>query len=218
MAPPACTYAGKGLVLCENGCYLQAKYNMEHAYAGRGLTMVVGSLGIGMHKPFFEFGGPHYTTVAQFKMCSIPGGRISWDAHAWLEDKDGRVYDIVTQGMTHCALAWGKDTSFKTGNVVEGVDKPTLAHRGLVYMPAPEFTQMIMKQLFAKQWDGEYMLQLGMYDKVVSEQKYGSFKEPMAPADINKLRSAEEVAALEAKESFCAEMFAILKDFNMRAR
>lgn len=197
--------------MIENGCYFQARYNMEHAYAQHGLRTVVGSLGIGAGRPFFEYGGPDYTTVKHFMMGRGARGRISWDAHVWLEDEDGCVYDVATQAMMRCADAWGKDISFCAGQVYEGVDKASLAQQGLVYLCAPQPAQALLGQLLARQWDGEYMSQLSEYDKVASEQA-GKASMPKALASIKKReRSAEELALLAAKEQFGMRLFSMMK-------
>jgi hypothetical protein len=128
-------------------CGVQATYNKAHAYQHLHLRVVVGSLGIGKQNPFFEYGDRHYQHISQFFRPALSSFEGSFgnlfeglfggsDMHVWLEDRDGKVFDIVEQNMILVAQ-WRKlSVSVKAGDIVEGVTKEELRRKGLHYVPA----------------------------------------------------------------------------------
>jgi hypothetical protein len=141
-------------------CSRQGWFNQEHAYRELGLRSVAGSLGIGLaHQvPFYEYGGAEYTTFAHYRRSrftvdslATPGCQV-WDAHVWLEDADGRVYDVVSSGMTNCAAVRGKTLRLPERHVIEGVDKAELAAHGLHYAAAVGITQQALMTAMHRQW------------------------------------------------------------------
>ena len=108
-----------------NQCYINAAYNRDHIFRGLGLRLVIGSLGLNGH---YEFGGEKYT-VKDFKR--------KWnDSHAWLEDKDGNVYDYIFAHYAFCARTWGKTPTFETDVELVAMPKDELRKQGLSYVPA----------------------------------------------------------------------------------
>ena len=117
-----------------NKCFVNCNVNKTMVYRDLNLTLVTGSLGIGQGKNIiWEYGDPMFKTVSDFKNVE----RRKFSAHAWLEDKEGRVYDycfkeysIVAQ-YRKLVLDWKSDTEIK------GVSKEILASKGLQYLSAP---------------------------------------------------------------------------------
>lgn len=77
--------AGRGAVACLGGsCYHQSVFNQKHwkpAALGESgsLMLVVGSLGIGVDRPFYEFGGPGWDTADFLKSpVRALGGGAAW--------------------------------------------------------------------------------------------------------------------------------------------
>lgn len=124
-----------GLCMREFYSWHQCFHNMVNFYSGKQLKIVCGSLGIGIHAPFFEYGGPNYSTLSDFK-----NSYGSWDVHCWLEDKDGNVFDIFTPHMVRVERMRGKRTAYRARDVVSG-SKAHLQRMGLVYIPAPKTIQ-----------------------------------------------------------------------------
>ena len=157
------------LIWIENMCFKQASFNMDHYYKdiGKDLIRVVGSLGIGQPSDknglWFEFGGAENTIVKDYK-DTFTKNKECWDAHVWLEDADGKVYDIVTDQMVYAALFHDKSMHLTEGTVIEST-KDQLREKGLHYIPAPGPTQGVLYAVMAKRMLPEYesvkmMLQL----------------------------------------------------------
>lgn len=113
-----------GRVLCiADACVRQAWYNSEHVYKSLNLKVVAGSLGIGIHQPFYEYGGLDYTTLDDFKNSPYTKKNIfgyrSWDAHVWLEDDAGNVYDVITDYMILVAKIMSKDIKLDQATLIE---------------------------------------------------------------------------------------------------
>ena len=118
------------LTYYESNCFLNAYINMRHHYKELGLRMKVGSLGM---NGFFEYGGKDWT-LARFAASQV--GSYTFDAHAWLEDKDGKIYDFVFDWYNSCAIInTGKPLGI-TG-IIEGKTKAELEAVGLSYVEAP---------------------------------------------------------------------------------
>jgi hypothetical protein len=115
-----------GLRFLIGECYFNAAYNKFNAYKHLNLRWVVGSLGLADH---FEYGGKNHT-VADFRANPF-------DSHAWLEDADGNVYDYIFPRYAQYAQYWGKNPTFATNWLIEGISKADLAEDGLEYIPAP---------------------------------------------------------------------------------
>jgi hypothetical protein len=146
------------VLYASQACYHQASFNQAHAYRELELRVTVGSLGIGLahEEPFYEFGGADFTTFAHYKQYTVesdlePGCHL-WDAHIWLEDADGRVYDVVSGVMKNCAEVRGKTLRFLERHVIEGLDKSQLAAAGLHYIAAPGAAQAVLMTAISRQW------------------------------------------------------------------
>ena len=132
-----CVRVGASRVLMAQGCCnTQARFNLAHAYKDN-LTRTAGSLGIGQVVPWFEYGGAACATVADFLALPVTG-KDTIDAHVWLEDGTGRVWDVVTPHMVFVALSRGKGLGYDAMHIIEGETKAALARRGLVYVTASE--------------------------------------------------------------------------------
>jgi len=120
-------------------CFHNAYINQNYHYKDRNLKLVIGSLSF---NGWTEYGGINWT-LADFVKNS-PGGR-SWDAHAWLEDDDGFIYDMVFDSYHWVAerrtgATLDKDELPDNGLLVEA-DPDWVECADLTYTPADEETQ-----------------------------------------------------------------------------
>lgn len=111
------------LIVCLGGaCLKQAMYNKSHAYSN--CVIVVGSLGIGTEAPFYKYGGGSFTSFADYRNSPYTKldaqGSLKWDVHAWLEDHQGNVYDIVTLSMLNCAVQRDKQLLAEPLKIIAG--------------------------------------------------------------------------------------------------
>lgn len=140
---------GRSMVHLDMYCYDQALYNSTHMsppHVAKGeLRMVLGSLGVGVTDPFYDVGRVEYTTVEHFRNSRYThlnvDGSVSWDAHVWLEDSKGRVYDTVSLSVMRCAHLHRKEIGFSYRHIICGMTKLDLARLGLHYVAAPVHTQ-----------------------------------------------------------------------------
>jgi len=139
-------------------CYYNALYNQQNTFMGSKLKLVIGSLGLNGH---FEFGGKDWK-MKEFK-------KKPSDSHAWLEDKDGNVYDYIFNRYGECAEYWGKTVSFPLNWEIVGISKQALKEEyGLEFVPAPPPTQKMIMETFVKP-TYEFRFQNGMMKRVEME-------------------------------------------------
>lgn len=108
-----------------------------------GLHLVAGSLGLNGH---YEYGGEAWTDK-DFKK------RNYRDAHVWIEDNEGRIYDYIDPEWAHCASFWGVRPSFPTSGYTINGKKPEELRKAfnISYIPAEPGTQdKIIKNLGSK--------------------------------------------------------------------
>ena len=116
-----------------NNCFFNAYMNQKGCYKDRKLRVVIGSLGVNDH---YEFGGKEWT----WKEFKAHGGGFSWDAHAWLEDSEGNIYDYIFREYDAIAKLWtGRGLKF-VGRV-EGGSPEKFKEVGVSYVPADKETQ-----------------------------------------------------------------------------
>lgn len=134
----------------------------DYIHPEKNLKVVYGSLGIGKKKPFFDYGGPGYRTVADFLKLSIVDHEtkqvLKWDMHTWLEDDQDNVYDMCVPDHSATALARGRELDFPPDECTEikGVSKDELAAKGLFHLPAPLETQRILGMMVTRQLGSAY--------------------------------------------------------------
>lgn len=125
------------LTYISGNCFINAYINKRNAYKDRNLRLVFGSVSF---NGFFEFGGENWT-LEDFKRKHIPGTPI-FDAHAWLEDNDGNIYDKVFSHYNFCAeVQSGKKLKVPNGTVWEGILPSQAMELGLKYVKADKKTQ-----------------------------------------------------------------------------
>ena len=140
------------LVECDGFCILQAMHNKEVYDAAQipGLKLVSGSLGIGQDEPFFEYGGKDFDTAKDYLQSTTssryPDGTFCLDAHVWIEDGRGRIYDIVTPQMLTTSRVRRKELSawITVHKPIEGIERSVLAGRGLHYVAASKDTSNVL--------------------------------------------------------------------------
>lgn len=127
-----CNLKPKELAYFEFNCFVNAVYNRDNAYKPKNLKFVVGSLGLGV-KPFWEYGGVEYKDLKDFY-----AGQDRFDAHAWLEDDEGNVFDYVYPSFLRVAHLRNRHIKLKVNTPVEGKSKLYRAKKGLHYLKAPD--------------------------------------------------------------------------------
>lgn len=118
-------------------CFINAYINHHNHYLDKKLRLVIGSFAI---NGWFEFGGKNWTKKDFIKNLT---GTYTTDAHCWLEDEDGNVYDYIHEGYDF----WVKirtNKPMKFSGLVEGVSKADLLGKGIEYVPADKETQQIL--------------------------------------------------------------------------
>jgi hypothetical protein len=157
-------------------CMFSALLNQRRAYAHVvGLKLVVGSLGIGAAKDaalqvdmkdgsgktarfrikrgvHWEYGAPNATRFEQFISA------VGIDAHAWLEDAQGNVYDRPGPRLYDLVHAFKRTTTFADTSVYEGVPKATLQRLGLHYAAAPGAVQQALLRRYATRSPAAFLL------------------------------------------------------------
>ena len=119
-----------------DNCFQNAFINKRHALKGHNLRYVIGSVSF---NDWFEYGGEDWT-LEDFQKNKK--GPHRWDAHAWLEDENGRVYDKIFKHYNWCAKkATGKETKIPDGTFINAVSKERCASLGVRYIPADKATQ-----------------------------------------------------------------------------
>ena len=130
-----------------------------------GCRPVIGSLGVGIltgapgeydESVWWEYGNPAWTRFPDF--VTLVDGQENIDAYFWLEDAEGRVYDVIRPRVLLCLLNSGHrvtDESFPMD--VSGRTKASLGCMGFHYHPAPDDTQKLLRALMMRQqraaWD-----------------------------------------------------------------
>jgi hypothetical protein len=136
----------------EGNCFLNAYVNKRNYYKSKNLKMVFGSIAF---NSFYEYGGKKWT-AKDFAKKHEPGSYV-WDAHAWLEDADGNVYDKIFPFYNFSAkVNTGSKMRVKNNTVWEGISKAEAQSEGVTFRPADKETQtMIFISLLKHLQDSE---------------------------------------------------------------
>jgi hypothetical protein len=139
------------VLIVEGNCITQARYNKENKYKGRPLKLVFGCLGIGIEKPFYEFGDLKFQTLqdmineGNMKLDPETNQYRLFDCHCWLEDiHTGRIYDVATSICHAVAIFHSKRYHFEDNEILEGFTKEQAQAKGLHYHP---FNEQLQKEL-----------------------------------------------------------------------
>lgn len=124
------------LTYTSGNCFFNAYINKRHYYKGKNLKLVIGSVSF---NGFFEFGGETWG-LKEF-VARHSHGHI-WDAHAWLEDEEGNIYDKIFSFYNYSAkVNTGSELKVATGTVWEGISPQQAKKQGVVYVKADKDTQ-----------------------------------------------------------------------------
>jgi hypothetical protein len=119
-------------------CFFNAFINKRHTYKDKNLRYVIGSVSF---NGFFEFGGKTWG-LADFVKKHTPGCPPAWDAHAWLEDDDGNIYDYIFPHYNCCAvLQTGSKMKVADNTLWEGISPSNAKKMGVEYVKADKETQ-----------------------------------------------------------------------------
>jgi len=118
--------------------FANALYNWTRHHSELQLELVVGSLGIGpaWERPYFLFGGYNANVADNFVVRFTDGSVSRLDYYAWLEDADGKVWDVLHPWLSYDAAMHQRHLPGIDGGdftVVEGASKLELVLRGLHY-------------------------------------------------------------------------------------
>ena len=105
-----------------------------------GLHLVAGSLGMNGH---YEYGGKDWID-SDFKKKNYK------DAHVWIEDSEGRIYDCILPEWSSCCKFWNVKITFpRTHTTIEGMTPRELFTKyKITYKKAdPETQEKIIKNL-----------------------------------------------------------------------
>ena len=120
-----------------SNCLVNAYVNQNEAYRNLNLVLKIGSQSF---NGWFEHGGKNWTvdTFQQMRKYNKSNGMPLWDFHAWLEDKDGNVYDTIFETDNNVALLrTGKPLDPSIIGVVTKKSKDVLSRAGVEYVEAP---------------------------------------------------------------------------------
>ena len=117
-----------------NDCFTNAYINSRHFFKDLGLKYKIGALSI---NGWCEYGGKEWTKEDYAKARQRSG---AWDAHAWLEDADGNVYDYSFKWFDEVARIQTKKPLALIGEI-RGMRKAELKEKGLEYVEADKETQ-----------------------------------------------------------------------------
>lgn len=145
-------------------CFLDAHLNIIHFNKDK-LHIVVGSLGIGKgNNVYYEYGGlgKEYKCIENI----IPNDQHSgFDAHVWLEDEKGRVYDACRFEFILISKLWGKSIDFKNPCSFIAKTKNELKEKGLVYIPFDKDIQCNVIWLYRKLYNVTTKAIIDIYNK-----------------------------------------------------
>jgi hypothetical protein len=141
-------YGLKGNLHVQDGCCYQ--YSLCNSSVGgwkdKNLVLCVGSLAIGKVNPFNMFGNPDFEKFHEF----LAGGKHDVNGHCWLQDSNGRIYDIVTVSMVCASCMEREKLDFQYHEIIAGMTVGELAKKGLHYVRAPEIAEKLLLQRFEK--------------------------------------------------------------------
>jgi len=125
------------MIYKEGYCFLNAYINRSNHYCDKKLKYVIGSVSF---NGFCEYGGVDWDITAFRKKHDTKS--LHWDAHAWLEDDDGRIYDYIFPHYNYSAeVNTGEQLKVPNGTLWEGIAKDDAASLGVCFYPASKKTQ-----------------------------------------------------------------------------
>lgn len=121
-----------------------------------GLHLVAGSLGMNGH---YEYGGKDWVD-SDFKKQNYT------DAHVWVEDKEGRIYDYISEEWTFCCKIRGAKATFPKTFTIAGMTQRELYTKfKITYKKAdPLIQEKIIKSLRSLETEDEtYELRMNVF-------------------------------------------------------
>ena len=121
----------------EGECFVNAFINKRNYYKSKNLKYVIGSVSF---NGFFEFGGKNWGPK-EFEKRHTKGTHI-WDAHAWLEDEEGNIYDFIFPFYNYSAkVNTGRELKVAKNTLWEGISRAEAKEMGVEYIAADKVTQ-----------------------------------------------------------------------------
>jgi hypothetical protein len=130
-------------------------YKQKYMYPN--LRIAAGSLGVGFgDHVYWEHGDKDWTRLNQF-VCPRQGV----DAYFWLEDKDGKIFDVLRPNLLSSVLATGYRLDNETfPRIIDGKSIEEMKEQGIVYVPASRFVQDLLIQK-VKHINKDFLSQIG---------------------------------------------------------
>lgn len=145
-------------------CLHNAYLNQQGIYKNLDLKIVVGSIAYNGH---WEFGGKGWTLM---DFINSRRGKTSWDAHAWLEDADGNIYDYI-QNEDNLVSIIHTGKPLKVSGLVEKAPKAELETAGVSYEAADEQAQYVIRKSWLKTITENGAIDALQDDKYIIHQK-----------------------------------------------
>jgi hypothetical protein len=139
--------SGSDILCIPYNCMLNAMYNQQNIYKEKQLKVVYGSLGVGIDTPFYDFGDPTWTKFSQFQK-----GKHNFDAHAWLEDEKGNIYDMTTPYLLTVAKVHRLNIQFQAHEAIVCKSLEECRKIGLHYVAAPVLIQQLIHASYSRSY------------------------------------------------------------------
>lgn len=125
----------------------QAQFNLLNLKQefGDGLKLVFGAVRVGregkMTAWLFDKRPEHLATPEDFALTA----NEEFHARCWIEDKEGRVYDVIDRVMERTGNTLGVTFDFEKGECIVREEKTYLMLHGLHYVPSPPHVQEALR-------------------------------------------------------------------------
>lgn len=148
-----------GLFMADDMAIHVAWFNRVHAYADLDLHVVHGSLGIGAgtKNPVYAYGHADWRMAYEFlaskethRMPGHPKELAFVDMHSWLEDDQGRVFDVVSGQIKAISRSYSRRLVLPEWTVIERMSKDDLIDIGLHYVPAHPSAQPLLDRIVTR--------------------------------------------------------------------
>lgn len=154
------------VLITEGNCICQSWFNKAYVYPHLLLKVVYGSLGVGAEadKPaFFEFGNPSCHTFQELANLGMMArdpetGKMNvFDLHCWLEDEQGRIYDVATSIMHAVSIFQEREYHYgKDNHPLQAVTREEAKSKGLEYVPFPTEMQQVIAVMAERDLKDKY--------------------------------------------------------------
>ena len=152
-------------VYISGNCFFNVKEGVKilrKEFPKKTFTIVYGAMGFGLgDKIHWEYGfNPEKKNI---KSYVNPFGQL--DAHAWIVDEEGRIFDVFFQWYFTCCEMWGVEVGFEAPTFI-ATSPENLKEFGIHYLPASRWMHGEIRRFVKKNY-------LKIPHKVGRRRKYG---------------------------------------------